>query len=126
MAPEVFGDTLDAAELSLLAETYRKTMSSASGLVLDIALGELGWRDLLSEQPAIALPVVFRLLGETGAHAPLLNDVVLAAAGRSPGGTVSLPYAGGTWVVWERSDQPSTAQDGQLPLRRTAGGAALT
>ena len=35
------------------------------------------------------MPLVFRLLGETGAHAAVLADVV----GESP-----LPYAGGTWV----------------------------
>jgi hypothetical protein len=114
------GNAIDAAELDLLAETFRKTMSSASGRVLDIALGELGWRDLLAELPGAAIPMVFRLLGETGTHAPLLNDVLLAAAGREPGGTVPLPYAGGSWVVWERTDVsgPSVTIDGEIPLRR--------
>ena len=113
---------IDDAELDLLAETFRKTMSSASGPVLDRALGQLGWRDLLAEFPATAVPLTFRLLGETGAHAPLLNDVLLTAAGREPGGTVPLPYAGGSWVVWERTDQPSAAIDGQIPLRRLTAG----
>src|SRR5580693_4496092 len=79
-------------------------MSSASGPVLDRALGQLGWRDLLAEFPATAVPLTFRPLGETGAHAPLLNDVLLTAAGRDPGGTLPLPYAGGSWVVWRRTD----------------------
>lgn len=109
---------IDDAELDLLAETFRKTMSSASGPVLDRALGQLGWRDLLAEFPETAIPLTFRLLGETGAHAPLLNDVLLTTAGREPGGTVPLPYAGGSWVVWERTDEPSTALDGEIPLRR--------
>lgn len=117
---------IDDAELDLLAETFRKTMSSASGPVLDRALGQLGWRDLLAEFPETAVPLTFRLLGETGAHAPLLNDVLLTAAGREPGGTVPLPYAGGSWVVWERTDEPSTALDGEVPLRRlTAGRTAV-
>ena len=117
---------IDDAELDLLAETFRKTMSSASGPMLDRALGQLGWRDLLAEFPATAIPLTFRLLGETGAHAPLLNDVLLTAAGREPGGTVPLPYAGGSWVVWERTDEPSTALDGEVPLRRlTAGRTAV-
>ena len=94
-------------ELALLAEAFRKTMSAASGHVLDIALGQLGWRDLLAELPGVAIPMTFTLLGETGAHAPILNDVVLSAAGGSPGGVVALPYAGGSWVVWERSDRRS-------------------
>ena len=96
---------MDPGELGLLEETFRKTMSGASGQVLDIALAELGWRDMVTELPAVAVPMVFRLLGETGAQAPLLNDVLLCAAGRSPGGTLPLPYAGGSWVVWERRDR---------------------
>jgi hypothetical protein len=66
--------------------------------------------------------LVFRLLGETGAHAPVLNDVVLRAAGREGGGTVPLPFAGGSWVVWERTDQPSTALGDDLPIHRVAQG----
>jgi hypothetical protein len=115
--------TLGKAELAMLAETFRKTMSAASGQVLDIALDQLGWRDLLTSLPGVAIPMVFRLLGETGAHAPILNDVVLCAAGRAPGDTVPLPYAGGAWVVWERSDLRSAALDGELPLRPVPGGA---
>jgi alkylation response protein AidB-like acyl-CoA dehydrogenase len=81
---------------------------------------------LLAEVPAVAIPMVFRLLGETGTQAPLVNDVVLAATGRAPGGTVPLPYAGGSWVVWERTwDAPSTALDGQVPLRRADTGAPV-
>ena len=55
--------------------------------------------------PKLTIPLVFRLLGETGAHAPVLNDVVLRAAGREGGGTVPLPFAGGSWIVWERTDR---------------------
>jgi hypothetical protein len=116
--------TADPAELALLAETFRKTMSAASGQVLDLALDQLGWRDLLASLPEVAIPIAFRLLGETGAHAPILNDVMLCAAGRSPGGTVPLPYAGGAWVVWERSDRRSDAIDGDLPLRPVPAGSA--
>jgi hypothetical protein len=65
---------------------------------------------------------VFRLLGETGAHAPVLNDVVLRAAGREGGGTVPLPFAGGSWVVWERTDQSSSALGDDLPIHRVAQG----
>lgn len=117
-------DSADPAELALLAETFRKTMSAASGQVLDLALDQLGWRDLLASLPGVAIPMVFGLLGETGAHAPILNDVVLGAAGRSVGGTVPLPYAGGAWVVWERGDRRSDALDDELPLRAVAGGSA--
>jgi hypothetical protein len=111
------GLTVDAAERDLLADTLRKTMTAASGQVLDLALVELGWPELLAEFPGVAVPLAFGLLGETGAHAPLLNDVLLHAAGQRAGGTVPLPYTGGSWVVWERCDLGGEALDGDLPLR---------
>ena len=51
-------------------------MTAASGQVLDLALVELGWPELLAAFPGVAVPLAFGLLGETGAHAPLLNDVI--------------------------------------------------
>ena len=109
----------DPESLHLLADSLRTTMtdsSMASGAKLDAALTDLGWLDMLDEIPDTAIPLVFGLLGETGAHAPVLNDVVLRAAGGAAGGTVPLPFAGGSWVVWERSDGPSSALDGELPI----------
>jgi hypothetical protein len=103
--------SLDTAELDRLADTIRKTLLATPAVGphgrgrsdAGTALSELGWSQMLAEMPDVAIPLVFRLLGETGAHAPLINDVVLAAAGRPPDGTVALPYAGNTWVLWERS-----------------------
>ncbi|ELP69930.1 acyl-CoA dehydrogenase family protein [Streptomyces turgidiscabies] len=110
---------MDAAERDLLAGSLRKTMTTATGPALDAALTDLGWADLLREIPEVAVPLAFRLLGETGAHAPLLNDVMLHAAGRPIGGTVPLPYSGGAWVVWERGGDgtPGLCLDAELPLR---------
>ena len=113
---------MDGESLQLLEDGLRKTMSTASGQQLDAALAELGWLEMLDEMPDAAVPLVFRLLGETGAHAPVLNDVVLRAAGRDGGGTVPLPYAGGSWIVWERTNQPSTALGDDLPIHRVAQG----
>ncbi|MGA9491344.1 MAG: acyl-CoA dehydrogenase family protein [Mycobacterium sp.] len=97
-------------------------MTSASGQELDAALADLGWLEMLDEMPDIAVPLVFRLLGETGAHAPLLNDVVLRAAGRDGGGTVPLPFAGGPWIVWERTNQSTSTLGDDLPIHRVAEG----
>ena len=113
---------MDNESLQLLEDGLRKTMTTASGQQLDAALAELGWLDMLDEMPEAAVPLVFRLLGETGAHAPVLNDVVLRAAGREGAGTVPLPFAGGAWVVWERTDQPSSALGDDLPIHRVAQG----
>jgi Acyl-CoA dehydrogenase, C-terminal domain len=116
---------VDAESLHLLEDALRKTMTAVSGRELDEALADLGWLDMLDEMPDAAVPLVFRLLGETGAHAPVLNDVVLRAAGRDAGGTVPLPFAGGSWVIWERTDQSSPALGGDLPIQRVPEGTPL-
>jgi hypothetical protein len=118
-------DLVSSDDLALLAETLRKTMTASSGQELDKALAGLGWAEMLDEMPDTAIPLVFKLLGQTGAHAPVLNDVVLNEAGRPVGETVPLPFAGGAWVVWERTDQPSSALDAELPIRRVAQNAPV-
>ena len=126
--------TMDTESVELLTEAMRKTMLAASGAELDAALRDLGWLDMLDETPDTAIPLVFKLLGETGAHAPVVNDVVLQAAGRPVGETVPLPFAGGAWVLWDRPhrsdrpdredhpDHPTDVLDPELPLRRAPGG----
>ena len=118
----------DSESLQLLADSVRTTMANpsvASGAELDAALADLGWLDMLSEIPDFAIPLVFRLLGETGAHAPVLNDVVLHTAGCAPGGITPLPFRGETWVVWERTDGPSSAVGGELPIDHVPEGDPL-
>jgi Acyl-CoA dehydrogenase, C-terminal domain len=112
---------VDPESLELLEAGLRKTMLSTSGAELDAALAELGWADMLSDMPDLAIPLVFRLLGETGSHASVLNDVLLETIGGLPGGTPPMPYAGGGWVVWERAGE-SDATLGGLPLRRVPDG----
>lgn len=115
-------------ELQLLADSIRTAMTEslpASGGKLDAALTDLGWRDMLDEIPDTAIPLVFRLLGETGAHAGVLNDVVLRASGDAPGGAPPLPFAGGSWVVWERGDACESAIDEALPIHRVPQGNPL-
>jgi hypothetical protein len=113
---------VDAESLQMLADSLRTTMTAASGAKLDAALSDVGWHDMLDEIPDLAIPLVFRLLGETGAHGPALNDVVLSAAGAAPGGTLPLPFAGGSWVVWERSDGAGSTIDDELPIHRVPQG----
>ncbi len=113
-------DFTDPESLALLTDSLRTAMAATSGAKLDAALAGRGWLDMLDEMPDLAVPLVFRLLGETGAHAPVLNDVLLRASGSAPGRMVPLPFAGGSWVVWERNDGPSSALDGELPIHRVA------
>ncbi|MCV7413999.1 acyl-CoA dehydrogenase family protein [Mycolicibacterium litorale] len=109
----------------MLEASLRKTMLTASGPDLDAALTELGWAEMLTDMPETAVPLVFRLLGETGSHASVLVDVVLHATGNTIGDTVELPlpYAGNAWVVWDRiSAQSADPTLGGLPLRREEEG----
>lgn len=116
---------MDDGELGMLADTLHKTMSAAAAAEkpnVEDALAELGWLEMLDEIPQEASALVFRLLGETGTHAGVLNDVVLHAAGAPGGATVPLPYTGGRWVIWERTDGTASGLDDELPIRGVAAG----
>lgn len=113
---------MDEQSLEMLEASLRKTMLSASGAELDAALIDLGWTDMLSDAPELAIPLVFRMLGETGSHASVLNDiVVIQTVGRELGQIPELPYAGGGWVVWDYT-VAENATLGGLPLRRVEEG----
>jgi hypothetical protein len=118
-------DDFDSDSLALLEDGLRKTMLSVSGAELDAALADMGWAEMLSDMPDVAIPLVFRLLGETGSHASVLNDVMLEVIEGEPGGTPPLPYTGGTWVVWERSGEASATTLGGLPLRQVPDGQTM-
>jgi hypothetical protein len=117
---------LDAGEQRALADTLLRAMTATpSGPALDAALDGIGWPDLLAGYPRVAIPLVFRLLGETGSAASVLNDVVLAAIGAGLGGEVALPYAGGGWVRWSRTGATGDGLDPDLPLTRVPEGAPV-
>ncbi|MFF0081813.1 acyl-CoA dehydrogenase family protein [Streptomyces canus] len=113
-------NSMDDSERELLEEALRKTMTAPAGprRPLGTALTELGWPEMLTEDPTTAVRAVFRLLGETGSHAPVLNDVLLHEQGHPPGGTVPMPYTGGLWVRWDREAEAGLGGiDPDLPLR---------
>ncbi|MBX7455975.1 acyl-CoA dehydrogenase [Mycolicibacterium sp. 3033] len=114
----------ETPELDLLEGALRKKMLSHSGAELDAELAQLGWAEMLADVPDQAIPLVFRLLGETGSHASILNDVILETIGGVPGGTPPMPYAGGDWVVWSRSavEDPTL---GELPIHRVPDGQTM-
>src|ERR1700736_6843807 len=58
----------DADDLQLLTETLRKAMATSKGQQLDKALAELGWLEMLEDRSETAIPLVFGLIRETGAH----------------------------------------------------------
>lgn len=101
---------MDDAERALLEEALRKALVAGAGLT------EVGWPDMLADDGAV--PLLFRLLGETGTHAPVLNDVLLHAAGLPLGGTPVLPFTGGARVVWLNGVNGELL-DPELPLHPT-------
>ncbi|KUN80748.1 acyl-CoA dehydrogenase family protein [Streptomyces griseoruber] len=106
---------MDPAERTLLADALRKTLVSGAGLA------DLGWPDMLAEEPETVVPLLFRLLGETGRHTPALNDVLLHAAGLPLTGTPALPF-GGARLVWLRDGSSyDSPLDPELPLRHARG-----
>lgn len=114
------------SELAMLAETVHKSFASAPTPDVESALADLGWLEMLDEIPDEATALVFRLLGETGTHAGVINDVVCHAAGKPGGGPVALPFAGRRWVIWERAGEAGTPVDGELPLRAAETGEEIT
>ncbi|GAA2401925.1 acyl-CoA dehydrogenase family protein [Actinomadura vinacea] len=100
---------IDASDLALLSSGLRSAMETEAPDGLDAALVELGWHDLLEEAPDEAVALVFGLLGETGAHAPVLNDVLLHSMKRPLGGVVALAESG---LAFGR---PCVASDGLDP-----------
>ena len=118
-------------ELSILTDTLHKTLSSAAsttGPNVEKALAEIGWLEMLDEMPDESTALVFRLLGETGTHAGVINDVLLHAAGRPCGGTVPLPFTGDRWVIWERGidASPGSTVDPELPIRGAESGEQIS
>lgn len=111
---------MDGADIALLSDALRGTMAERTGPALDAALDELGWRDMLAEIPEIAIPLVFRLLGETGAHASIINDVL---APQNPSAEYPLPMTGDLWLRWHRgTDTGCGALDPELPLSQSDPG----
>lgn len=87
--------TLDAAERSLLDQSLTAALEMhGDAVATDAALADLGWADMITTEPADVIAVVFEVLGRVNAAACVLDDVVLTALGRPPGGAVLLPRWG--------------------------------
>jgi hypothetical protein len=86
---------MDAGERELFAQAVRRASESNSGPALDAALDELGWRDALVAEPAMAIAVLFECQGAANATSSALNDVLRGALGiDAVGGSVVLPELG--------------------------------
>ena len=74
---------MDAAERALLADTVTDAVTGAPDAA-DAPLAALGWLEMLSAEPDIAVDVVFTALGRANANAAVLDDVVAHGLGIEP------------------------------------------
>ncbi|MCW2912384.1 MAG: putative Acyl-CoA dehydrogenase, short-chain specific [Actinomycetia bacterium] len=72
--------TMDAQTRALLSESLRELLgtSDRAGTSLSGALAELGWDEVLAEDPATATTLLFREHGRALARSRALDDVLLA------------------------------------------------
>ena len=78
---------MDADDRALLEATARKAIAGAAAggrEAVDAVLAEIGWLDLLHDEPRAAVDVVFNALGALGGTATVLDDVVVSALGVEP------------------------------------------
>jgi hypothetical protein len=79
---------IEADERALMAETVHSAITGAlaadEGADIDEVLDQLGWREMLRDEPGDAIDIVFNALGATNATATALDDVVLSALGLEP------------------------------------------
>jgi hypothetical protein len=72
---------MDAADLELFERSLRPATEAHTGVDLDAALDELGWREALDDDPRAAVSLLFALQGEACSTSSALGRVVLHALG---------------------------------------------
>src|SRR4051812_44345332 len=88
--------SMDQTELELLRGALDDPVSAPPG-DLHVALRDFGWQDLLVEDPAVAVEVLFRLQGDRLTRETMLDEVVLSAfdpAGVALASAVAFPVPG--------------------------------
>jgi hypothetical protein len=112
---------IDAEERALMEETVRGALADAvatTGEDGDAVLASLGWLEMLREQPADAIDIVFGALGATNATATALDDVLASALGREPRADLAIllpPFA--SWDAPGRIDGSDLRANGLATAR---------
>jgi hypothetical protein len=75
---------MDRDELALFAAGLDDAAARHSGPDLDAAIGALGWRDALVDDPRV-IAAMFTAQGTHGAASSAIDDVLVAAVGLEPG-----------------------------------------
>ena len=75
---------IDANERAVMEETVRGAITRAPDADIDAVLEEVGWFEMLDDEPDDAIAIVFSALGAANATATVLDDVIASALGQKP------------------------------------------
>jgi len=98
---------MDPDDVTLFERSIAEATRRATGADLDAALDDLGWPDALVDDPQVAVSLLFRLQGESGATSSALGRVLAHSMDLPDGSTTVLPAIGGC-------APPGTVDDGRL------------
>jgi len=118
---------IDAEDRALLEETVRSALAGADeDAAIDDVLAQLGWREMLADEPADAIDIVFTALGATHRTATALDDVLASALGAEPRTdlAVLLPRFA-TWLPPGRMDADGLHAEGLATARAATAGELL-
>jgi alkylation response protein AidB-like acyl-CoA dehydrogenase len=103
---------MDVAERELLAKSLEHATAQPTGEAVDAALDELGWRDALALDPAVAVSTLFALQGGALATSSALDQVIVGALG------AGVPLAAGLVLpALGATSPPGRLVDGGLVVR---------
>jgi hypothetical protein len=122
---------IDADERALMEETVRGALADALATAgedvdVDAVLAKLGWLEMLDDEPADAISIVFGALGAANATATVLDDVVASALGQEPRADLAVlfpPFA--AWGPPGRLDGEDVEAEGLATGRAASAGELL-
>lgn len=105
---------MDAGDRKLFAESLQHATDQYTGVALDTALEELGWRDALEDDRRDAVSLLFELQGSANVTSGALDALLATGLGQDPTSTaVVMPRIG-------QRTPPGQFEDGQLLVQGVA------
>ncbi len=106
---------MDAGDLELFERSLRAATQRHRGAELDAALAELGWTELLAEEPPAAITTLFELQGAANTTSASLTRVLEESLGVGP-----VPVL---WPALGSADPPGCLRDSSVVIHGLIAGA---